>query len=115
MVGWALENAAELEPLLRDQIAALYGQKLTGLEARAVGAHKGPYSFKQYFKHISKTTSWGDELCLLLIATMFDCKLTVINGMALNHINIRHDEEDLDVVDLIVLFNGHNHYSKVGE
>jgi hypothetical protein len=115
MVAWAVQNAAELEPLVRDQIAALYGQKLTGVEAKAVGAHRGPYTFRQYLRYMAKTSTWGDEICLLLLSVMLDCKITVIQGLALNHINIRHEMQDLDLVDLIVLFNGHSHYSKVGE
>jgi hypothetical protein len=114
LVSYLVDNARELEPLLRDGLAGIYG--LREEDRGAAGQHSGPFSYKKYCSYMARVSSWGDELTLRLISMMWNLRITVITvNKAVSHLKIRHNEEDLDKVDLLLLYNGSTHYSKIGE
>jgi hypothetical protein len=111
-INWMVENSSEFEPLIRDQIGGIYGVQEGGRDV--AGQHRGPYSYRTYLKYMAGSNSWGDEITLLVISLLFDLKITVIHAAELNHVKIRHNDPTLDTVDLILLYNGTSHYSKIG-
>jgi hypothetical protein len=113
VLSWMVDNAAEVEPLIREQLAGIYGMAEGG--RRTPGQHRGPFSYRGYLQYMAHSSSWGDEITLLMFSLMLDVKVTVIQAQGLNHIKLRHADPTLDTVDFVLLYNGSSHYSKIGK
>ena len=69
----------------------------------------GPFSIRSYFKHMVKDKTWGDIVCLYLIANMWSLRVTVLNSSTLGEMRIRHNMS-FSLVDLPIVFNSHEAY-----
>ena len=69
----------------------------------------GPFSVRSYFKHMVKDKTWGDIVCLYLIASMWSLRVTVLNSSTLGEMRIRH-YMSFSLVDLPIVFNSHEVY-----
>ena len=64
----------------------------------------GPFSIKEYFKHIIQDKAWGDVTCLVLIASMWSCRISVLNSTSLGEMRVRHNME-MGLTDIALVFN----------
>ena len=64
----------------------------------------GPFSIKEYFEHIIQDKAWGDVTCLVLIASMWSCRITVLNSTSLGEMRVRHNME-MGLTDIALVFN----------
>jgi hypothetical protein len=110
---YMIEHAASFFPLVKDQVAGIYG--VPAEDPDAGGAHPGPFSYASYLNYLMCETTWGDEVFLMALACMFDLKVTVLNGIMLNEIRLRHQLPLSRAVDLVLIYNGSSHYSKASE
>ena len=69
-----------------------------------------PISFKEYLQRMLKRGQWGDDIILHAFASMCNVRLTVVNAARLEEYRIHHDIT-LSEVDVVLIFNGRNHYS----
>ena len=53
----------------------------------------GPFTIKEYFQYIIKENSWGDVTCLFLIASMWSCRISVVNSTTLGEMHVHHNME----------------------
>ena len=52
----------------------------------------GPFSYLGYMQALLKEGFWGDELCLALIAMMWQISITVVKGESFHQIKFRHSK-----------------------
>ena len=69
-----------------------------------------PISFKKYLQRMLKRGQWGDDIILHAFASMCNVRVTVVNAARLEEYQICHDIT-LSEVDIMLIFNGRNHYS----
>ena len=72
------------------------------------------FSFKGYLQFLLDRNTWGDESILKVISIMWDLTVTIIYPSTLAKHNLRHHEDDLSKVDVLVLYSGGVHYSAIG-
>ena len=63
-----------------------------------------PFSIRSYFKHMVRDKTWGDIVCLFLIASMWSLRVTVLNSSSLGEMRIRHNMS-FSLVELPIVFN----------
>ena len=68
----------------------------------------GPFSIVSYMKYIAVSKRWGDTICLILIASMWCARISVVLSRTLGQIKFRHDLP-LEQADLILVFNSQEH------
>ena len=73
------------------------------------------FSFKDYLLYLLQADTWGDELSLSAISIMWNMRVTVIFPLTLSRYNIRHNQQDLKLVEIIVINSGGLHYTAVGK
>ena len=73
-----------------------------------------PISYKEYLTKMLKRGQWGDDIILHAFASLCNVRITVVNAARLEEYRIRHDIP-LKKVDVVLIFNGRNHYSYAGE
>ena len=66
----------------------------------------GPFSIRSYLKYVVKDKTWGDIVCLYLIASMWSLRVIVLNSSTLEEMRIRHNVS-FSLVDLPIMFNSH--------
>ena len=49
----------------------------------------GLFSIRSYFKYMIKDKTWGDVICLYLIASIWSLRVTVLNSSSLGEMRIR--------------------------
>ena len=64
----------------------------------------GPFSIKEYFEHIIQDKAWGDVTCLLLMVSMWSCRISVLNSTSLGEMRVRHNME-MGLTDIALVFN----------
>ena len=98
------ENDDELFKAVRKGLFA-YGLPQEEVPEGAQQPEKlGPFSIRSYLKYMIKDKTWGDIICLYLLASMLAVRLTVVNSSTLGEMRIRHNMS-LDLLDLVVVFN----------
>ena len=73
-----------------------------------------PISYKQYLQFLLKSTTWGEDIVIYAISDLFKIKITSINTIRLDKYRCRHNQS-LNVVDVVLIFNGSSHYSYAGK
>ena len=73
------------------------------------------FSYKSYLQYLLERETWGDENILKIMSIMWGVTITIIYPHTLAKHNIRHEVEDLDKVDILMLYSGGVHYSAIGE
>ena len=75
----------------------------------------GPFTFREYLHYMVKPKVWCESVMLVLLASMWSLRLTVIRGDSCHEVTFRH-EEALPKADMILIFNCSltvGHYSAV--
>ena len=106
MVAHVLKHLDLFKDWLRDRIREFYG---TG------DGNLGPFSVKSYLQWMLEDKVWGDMICCYLLASMWGCRLTVLQGDTCKEIRIRHDVTLKDA-DICLLYNSdsyNGHYSAI--
>ena len=73
-----------------------------------------PTSYKEYLTRMRKRGQWGDDIILHAFASLCNVRITVVNAARLEEYRFRHDIP-LKKVNVILIYNGRNHYSYAGE
>ena len=106
IVAHVLKHLDLFKHWLRDRIREFYG---TG------EGNLGPFSVKSYLQWMLEDKVWGDMICCYLLASMWGCRLTVLQGDTCKEIRIRHDVSLKDA-DVCLLYNSdsfNGHYSAI--
>ena len=73
----------------------------------------GPYSYKEYCRHVQDRRFWGDALVLYAISSMWALKITVVNSKTLEEYQVRHIAP-LRKVNIRLVYNAFCHYTAAG-
>ena len=73
-----------------------------------------PISYKEYLLKVLKRGFWGEDIILQAFSVMTKTRITVLNAEKLEEYRISHDLP-MKKVDIVLIFNGRNHYSYAGE
>ena len=75
-----------------------------------------PLSYRQYLKLMMKRSTWGEDVVIYAISTLFKLKITTItcSGKRLDEYRCCHDLP-VAAADVILIHNGLNHYSFAGK
>ena len=73
-----------------------------------------PMSYREYLRMMLKRMTWGEDVVLYSLATLFDLRITVVNSSALEEYRYRHNLP-LHHVDVVLIYNGRNHYLFAGK
>ena len=73
----------------------------------------GPFSFHSYLQYMLEDDSWADEVVIHSLSLMFQVTITILRGLDLTEVTVRHGLHIKDV-DLLYLYTGGNHYSVIG-
>jgi hypothetical protein len=111
MVHFMASNASVFVEAQGAHIQGLYGLQV----AEGEEAHDGPFSFKQYMRHVMQQDKWGDAVCLVALSMLFSAKITIVDVREFVCVPIRHGLEVMRGVDMAVLYNGASHYSAIRE
>ena len=106
MVAHVLKHLDLFKHWLRDRIREFYG---TG------DGNLGPFSVKSYLQWMLEDKVLGDMIYCYLLASMWGCRLTVLQGDTCKEIRIRHDVTLKDA-DICLLYNSdsfNGHYSAI--
>ena len=61
-----------------------------------------------------KRTTWGEDVVIYSLATLFDLCITVVNSAALEEYRYWHNLP-LHRADVVLVYNGRNHYLYAGK
>ena len=73
-----------------------------------------PISYKEYLLKVLKRGFWGEDIILQTFSIMTKTRITVLNAEKLEEYRISHNLP-MKKVDIVLVFNGRNHYSYAGE
>ena len=73
-----------------------------------------PISYREYLKMMLKRTTWGEDMVRYSLASLFDLRITVVNSSALEEYRYRHNLP-LHHADIVLVYNGRNHYLFAGK
>ena len=75
-----------------------------------------PLSYRQYLRLMLKRSTWGEDIVIYAISTLFKLKITTItcSGKRLDEYRCRHDLP-VAAADVVLIHNGVNHYSFAGK
>ena len=73
------------------------------------------FSFKDYLLYMHQDHSWGDACILHAASLLFEVSISVLFPKTLKHLNLRHHENNLSKIDVILVNSGGQHYSAVGK
>ena len=93
------ENDKELFYAVRK---SLFAYELPVVEGE--GERPGPFTIEEYIQYIIKDKSWGDVTCLMLLASMWSCRISVVNSTTLGEMRVCHNME-LGITDIALVFN----------
>ena len=72
------------------------------------------FSFKSFLLYVLEKATWGDDMTLSILSIMWNVRATVIFPKSLGKLLLRHSEQDISNVELVVIYGGGSHYSAVG-
>ena len=115
---WLVQNATLLGDQVLLELMLCYGELVDKKERRR--SQTGPYSYASFCRSIMKAGEYGDTLVIALFAWMWQLKVTVVCApedvmhQAITELRYHHDCP-LGMADVVLVYNGHNHYSCAGE
>ena len=118
MVYHFIRNCEQLYEVVKQGITENYGLPEDPNEKRddeEQEAQVGPFSIVGYMKYILGSKKWGDSICLILIASMWCARISVVLSRSLGQLKFRHDLP-LEQADLILVYNNNElngHYTGV--
>ena len=71
-------------------------------------------SYRQYLIKLLNKTTLGEDVCIHALSCLFRLKITCANASRLDKALYRHNLP-LRAVDVVLIFNGNNHYSFAGK
>ena len=102
MVTHILKHLDLFKDWLRTRIREFYG---------AGDGDMGPFSVRSYLGWMLQDKVWGDMICCYLVASMWGCRLSILNGDTCKETRIRHDlplkEADYCLLPNSDVYNGH--------
>ena len=73
-----------------------------------------PISYREYLRMMLRRTTWGEDVVLYSLASLFDLRITVVNSSALEEYRYRHNLP-LHCADAVLVYNERNHYLFAGK
>ena len=73
----------------------------------------GPFSYVSYLEFMLKSSTWGDEMMLMVLGMIFQLRVTMLNVTTLIATRYRHNEP-VAKSDILMLLAGGNHYMAAG-
>ena len=86
-------------------LQGLYGVEAEGEEI---------LSYRQYLIKLLNKATWGEDVCIHALSCLFCLKITCVNASRLDEAQYRHNLP-LGAADIVLIYNGNNHYSFVGK
>ena len=120
-----IANWEVLGEKIKENIKISYGRPdsiVGGLQIKKVSGHGSKrkveygYSVMDWCKYILRDGSWCDEIFIKLVASMWGCKISVLQADSLHSTTYRY-EGSFHLADIILMYNGNpvkGHYSPVG-
>ena len=105
MVVFMAHNRAKI---WKHKEASLWG--LYGVEAEG----EDILSYRQYLIKLLDKATWGDDVCIHALSCLFCLKITCVNASRLDKARYHHNLP-WGAVDIVLIFNGNNHYSFAGK
>jgi hypothetical protein len=97
-----------------EQLRALYGGRQEEVEKKDMEVETpGPFSLKTYLEYMLEDQMWGDQIILMAISMMWNIRLSVLNTAGNYTLTFRH-HKSLAESEMVLVFNGHNHYCAAG-
>ena len=115
---WMVQNAELLCDQVMVELMLNYGELVDQKNRRK--SQSGPYSYASYCRSLMKAAEYGDTLMISLFAWMWSLKITVVSApeevlhQPITEMRFHHDCP-LPKADVVLVYNGHNHYSCAGE
>ena len=75
---------------------------------------KNILSYRQYLIKLLDKATWGDDVCIHALSCLFRLKIICVNASRLDEARYHHNLP-LGAVDVVLIFNGNNHYSFAGK
>ena len=107
VVSWMAHNRSFVWKLKSASLRSKYG-----VENGDYVDH--PLSYKDYLRNMLKRSFWGEDVVIYSLACLFDLKITVLNSRRLEEYRFRHNLP-LHSADVVLVYNGNNHYLYAGE
>ena len=105
-------NAHLVFPKVKGDIQCLYGVGCPEVDGEK--EHNGPYSYVSFLHELLRTHSCGDNIVLYCLSLMWRMKITVIiSSPHPTQLRFHHDSK-LAFADLVLVYNGRNHFNAVG-
>ena len=101
MVVFMAHNRTKIWKHKEASLQGLYGVEAEGEEI---------LSYRQYLIKLLNKSTWGEDVCLHVLSCLFWLKITVVNANRLDEACYHHDLP-LGAADVVLIFNGNNHYS----
>ena len=73
-----------------------------------------PISYREYLRMMLRRTTWGEDVVLYCLVSLFDLCITMVNSAALEEYRYCHNLP-LHHADVILVYNGRNHYLFAGK
>ena len=107
VVNWIVENRQKVMLTKKAYLQQMYGVEDPN------ATFSGPFSYKEYCRHVLDSRFWGDTLILYAISCMWALKITIVNSKTLEEYIIQHNAP-LRRADVSVVFNTSCHYTAAG-
>ena len=105
MVVFRAHNRAKIWKHKEASLRDLYGVEAEGEDI---------LSYRQYLIKLLDKATWGDDMCIHALSFLFRLKITCVNASRLVEARCHHNFP-LDALDVVLIFNGNNHYSFAGK
>ena len=102
-------QSEEFRKELSEFVAGEYGW----LEEDGTVDGPGPFSLQEYFIHMMKKSSWGDAAVINVFSLYWGAKIVVVNATwgLIRETKFRSADCPLEKADIVLIYNGHSHYS----
>ena len=105
MVVFMAHNRSKIWKHKEASLWGLYGVEAEGEEI---------LSYRQYLIKLLNKATWGEDVCIHALSCLFHLKITCVNASRLDEARYCHNLP-LGAADIVLIFNGNNHYSFAGK
>ena len=107
VANWLVENRHKVMLTKKAYLQQTYGVEDPN------ATFSGPFSYKDYCRHILDRRFWGDALILYAISCIWALKITIVNSKTLEEYRVWHNAP-VRRADVSVVFNASCHYTAAG-
>ena len=107
VANWLVENRQKVMLTQKAYLQQAYGIQDPN------ATFPGPYSYKEYHRHVLDRKFWGDALVLCAISSMWALKITVVNSKTLEEYWVQHTAP-LRKANIGLVYNESCHYTAAG-